>query len=109
MTKRVEHTATETTETREALLVIQRRDGGEDIVLSERRLDYRFLGAQLSPSSHANFEATVALVRGAATSARFDERAARPGFAAGLPRCSSDPLDVALHLVQLADVIERQP
>jgi len=52
MTKRVERTATEPSQTREALLVIQRRDGGLEVVLSEQRLDYRFLGAELQPTSH---------------------------------------------------------
>jgi hypothetical protein len=107
VTKTVERAVSSTTEARETLLVLQRRDGGPDVTLSEQRLDYRFLGAELQPTSHASFEATVARLRRAAPHARYDDRASRPGFVAGLPACSADPLDVALHLVHLADAIER--
>jgi hypothetical protein len=106
MTKTVERTVSSTTETRESLLVLQRRDG-EDVMLAEHRLDYRFLGAELQPTSHASFEATVARLRRAAPRARYDDRAARPGFVAGLPSCPGDRLDVALYLLRLADAIEQ--
>jgi hypothetical protein len=101
MTKKVERTTTETTQTQDAVLVLHRTDRGPDIVLSERRLNYQFLGAGLQPSSRANFEATVTRVRALAPRAAFDDRAAKPGFVAGLPVCSADPLDVALYLLQL--------
>jgi len=101
MTKTVERTTTESTQTQESWLVLHRRDGGPDVVLAERRLDYRFLGGTLQPASYANFEATVARIRALLPRAPFDDRASKPGFVAGLPACSADPLDVALFLIQL--------
>jgi hypothetical protein len=100
VSKTVERKVTEITHARESSLVIHRRDGGPDLVLSEQRLDYRFLGAGLQPSSHANFETTIALIRSLAPSAPFEDRAAKVGFVGGLPACSVDPLDVALYLLQ---------
>lgn len=103
MTKTVERTASERSEAQERWLVVHRRDGGPDVVLAEPRLDYRFLGGALQAASHANFEATVTRVRALAP-VPLDDRAARPGFASGLPACAADPLDVALFLLQLANV-----
>jgi hypothetical protein len=71
------------------------------VILYERRMDYGFLGAGRESSSHANLEKTVALIA-ARSQASVDGRAARPGFATGLPPCNADPVDVTLHLCQLA-------
>ena len=102
VTKKVERTITETTESRERFLLVHRSDGERDVILYERRLDYRFLGDGLAPASHANLEQTVARVRALAPGVSLDDRVGRPGFVAGLALCSGDLLDVALHLVNLA-------
>ena len=103
MRKTVTKDVTTGAETRDPFLLLSRRDGGAGVVLYESRLDYRFLGAKLGPVAHANFEQTVAEVRRLTPQARFDDRVGKPGFVTGLPACAADPLDVALHLVELTD------
>jgi hypothetical protein len=90
------------TETTEPFALVQRNDGEPDIMLYERRIDYRALGSDMQPSSRANLEAVVRKLRAAATAAAYDDRAARPGFVSALPATSVDPVDLALHLVSLA-------
>ena len=102
MTSKVQKQSVRTEETREAFLLLQRNDGQPDAIVYERRVDYRFLGADKQPSSHANLERTLARLRAFAPAAPVDDRAARPGFVTGLPLTSSDPVDLALHLVALA-------
>jgi hypothetical protein len=102
LTKKSTQTATTTTETRDLFLLVQRRDGGDDVILYERRLDYRFLGADMQPASRANFDRLVARVRGFCPRAPFDERVAQTSFVNALPSTSADPTDLGLHLVALA-------
>ena len=102
LTKKTAQTSTQTTETRESFLLVQRADGAEDLILYERRLDYRFLGAAMQPSSHANFDQLVARVRAFCPGAPFDERVAQPAFVNALPTTVADPTDLALYLVALS-------
>ena len=102
VTSKVQKVSVRTEETREAFLLLQRNDGQPDAVIYERQVDYRFLGADKQPASHANLEQTLARLRALAPDALVDDRAARPGFVSGLPLTSSDPVDLALYLVTLA-------
>jgi hypothetical protein len=96
-----------TNETREAFLLVQRGDGAGDLMLYERRLDYRFLGAEMQPSSHANFDRLVTRVRAFCPAVPVDERVAQPSFVNGLPATSGDSTDLALYLVALASARQR--
>jgi hypothetical protein len=102
LTKKTTQSQTLTNETRDAFLLIQRADGAGDLMLYERRLDYRFLGPEMQPSSHPNFERLVARVRLFCPAVPVDDRVARPGFVGGLPSTTSDPTDLALYLITLA-------
>ncbi len=99
VTKKVTTTTERTTEEKEALLLIQRNDGQPAIVLHERRLNYRCLGAGIQPSTFGNFTALLARLRSLAQAAALDERILRPGFLTGLPPLVDDPADLALFLV----------
>jgi hypothetical protein len=90
------------TEASEPFALVQRNDGEPDVILYERRIDYRFLGRDMQPSSRANLDRLVARLRAAAPAATYDERVARPGFVSALPASPADGVDVALHLVALA-------
>lgn len=102
LTKKVQTTSTRTDERREPFLLIAASDGGPDVILYEKRLDYRFLGAEMQPAVFANFERTFARLRALAPGAAVDERMARGPFVAGLPATGADPVDLALHLLRLA-------
>jgi hypothetical protein len=102
VTSKIKKQSVRTEETREAFLLLQRNDGQPDAIIYERRVDYRFLGADKQPASHANLERTLAHWRALAPDAPIDDRVARPGFVTGLPITSSDPVDLALYLVTLA-------
>jgi hypothetical protein len=102
VTSKVQKQSVRIEETREAFLLLQRNDGQPDAMVYERRVDYRFLGADKQPASHANLERTLASLRILAPDAPVDDRVARPGFVTGLPLTSSDPVDLALYLVTLA-------
>jgi hypothetical protein len=102
LTKKTERTDVKVTETDEAFVLVERNDGAPDIILYERQLDYRFLGADMAPSSRTNLDRTWARCRSFAPAAPSDERILHPGFVAGLPRTAADPLDLALALTTLA-------
>ena len=102
LTKKVETKTTKTTTSRDGFLLLHRGDGERDVMIYERRIDYRFLGTDLQPSSAGNFERLIARVRAAAPQVPYDDRVNRPGFLAGLPVSSAATVDVALWLVQLA-------
>jgi hypothetical protein len=102
LTSKVEKTTTKRQESRESMLLVQRSDGEPDLIVYERRLDYRFLGSDKQPASHANLELTLQRLRALAPGAPLDDRVARPGFVMGLPLTQADPLDLALFLVSLA-------
>ncbi|HET6148956.1 MAG TPA: hypothetical protein VFH68_15570 [Polyangia bacterium] len=91
-------------EASEPFALLQRNDGEPDIILYERRIDYRFLGGDMQPSSRANLETAIRRVRAAAPAAVHDDRVARPGFVGGLPALSgpADPVDQGLFAVSLA-------
>jgi hypothetical protein len=101
MTKKVERIETVVRGADERFALLHRSDGGDDIVLYETRLDYRFLGERRQPTSHANFEAMLEVLR-ARVAIPEDDRVARPGFVTAIPACSTDAVDVSLHLVRLA-------
>ena len=102
LTSKVQKKSVRTEETREPFLLLQRNDGQPDAIIYERRVDYRFLGAEKQPASHANLERTLARLRALAPTAPVDDRVAKPGFVSGLPLTSCDPVDLALYLVTLA-------
>lgn len=100
--KKVKTTTTRTSESVQSFALVQRSDGGPDVALYEQKLAYRFLGADMQPSSRGNFEQTIARVRALAPAAALDTRASQPGFLNGLAGFGVDPVDLALHLVRLA-------
>jgi len=102
LTSKVEKTTSKRHEQSEDIVLIQRSDGEPDLILYERRLDYRFLGRDKQPASRANLDLTLARLRALAPDAPFDDRAAKPGFVTGLPLTHTDPLDLALFLISLA-------
>ena len=102
LTKTTKKTEVETRDAQEPFLMIHRRDGAPDLILYERRIDYRLLGAAMQPSSAANLRLVEDRARVVAPGAAFDDRAARPGFVGGLPATSVDAVDLALFLLVLA-------
>jgi hypothetical protein len=102
LTSKVKKETVHTQESREAFLLVARNDGEPDAVIYERRIDYRFLGADKQPSSFANLERTLARLRALAPAMPVDDRLTRPGFVTGLPLVSADPVDLGLFLVSLA-------
>jgi len=100
LTKKVQQTTVKTTESAEPFLLVQRRND-PDVILYERRLDYRPLGAEMQPASRANLEVVWNKLKAMAPD-RVDDRITRPGFVNGLPMTSADPIDLALMLVSLA-------
>jgi hypothetical protein len=102
LTSKVQKQSVRSEEAREAFLLLQRNDGQPDAIIYERRVDYRFLGADKQPASYANLERTLVCLRTLAPAAPVDDRVAKPGFVSGLPLSSSDPVDLALYLVTLA-------
>ena len=101
LTKKVDTTTTKTTSSRDAFVLLHRRDGGRDVMIYERKIDYRFLGADIQPSSAANFDRLIAKLRAWAPNVPFDDRVTRPGFVSGLTAWSTAPVDLALWLVEL--------
>jgi hypothetical protein len=99
LTKKVEKTDVKTTETSEPFLLVQRR-GEQELILYERRMDYRALGAEMQPASRGNLEVVWRKLTALAPD-RVDDRVARPGFVTGLPMTSVDPVDLAVALVLL--------
>jgi len=102
LTSKVQKQSVRTEETREPFLLLQRNDGQPDAIIYERRVDYRFLGAEKQPASHANLERTLARLRALVPDAPVDDRVVKPGFVSGLPLTSCEPVDLALYLVTLA-------
>ena len=100
---------TRTREERDAFALVHRNDGSPDLVIYERRLDYRFLGAAMTPSSRANLDLVVRRIGEHAPAAPVDDRVGRPGFVSGLPATSADPVDLGLLLVLLAHLRGRTP
>jgi hypothetical protein len=102
VTKKVTTTTERTTEEKQAFLLILRNDDQPPIMLHERQLNYRCLGAGLQPSTFGNFTALLARLRSLAPVAPWDDRITRPGFLTGLPPLSVDPVDLAIFLVSEA-------
>ena len=102
LTRKEEREIIRKTETSEPFVLVERNDGEPDIVLYERRMNYRFLGRDMQPASRANLEEVVRRLRAAAPAAAYDDRVARPGFITALPATAADPVDLGLHLVALA-------
>jgi len=102
LTKTTKKTEVKRREEAEPFLLIHRADGEPDMMLYERQIDYRALGAAMQPSSAANLAHVESRLRALAPRAGFDDRAARPGFVTALPATSAEPVDLALFLVLLA-------
>ena len=101
ITKSVDRTETVTRGENAPFVLLHRRDGGDDVMLYERRLDYSFLGARRGPVSGPNLKETLAAIQ-ARSPIAADDRVAQPRFVSAIPVCAADPVDVALHLVRLA-------
>jgi hypothetical protein len=108
-TRNVARTEARQQETREPFLVIQRLDHQPEIVLYERRLNYRFLGAALQPATRTNFALVVQRLRVFLPRAAFDERVAQEGYVKAMPTTVVDAVDLALHLVKLVQLRPSSP
>jgi hypothetical protein len=102
MTKKVEKVEERTTHAKEPFLLVQRGDGLPDLMVYEHGMDYRCLGADMRPATLANLAQLAARFQALCPQAPLDDRVGRPGFVAGLPHLSVDPVDLALHLVSEA-------
>jgi len=104
LTRKEEREVVRTSEASEPFALLQRNDGEPDIILYERRMDYRSLAGDMQPSSRANLELVVRRVRAGAPAATHDDRVARPGFVGALPAPSgpADRVDLGLYAVALA-------
>jgi hypothetical protein len=86
----------------ERFILLQRRDGDPEIILYERRLDYRFLGARMDPSAFTNLETVFAELKSRLRDTPIDSTVSQPGFARSFPQTMSDRMDLALYLVALS-------
>jgi hypothetical protein len=102
LTKKVEIRTSKTTGTDDPFLLLHRRDDGRDVIIYQHRIDYRFLGGEVAPSSTANFARLIARVRALAPAAAYDDRVGRPGVVAALPSTAANGVDLALWLVLLS-------
>lgn len=102
VTRKVVTASERTSSAKEPFVLVQRADGGPDIMLYQSRLNYRCLARGLQPSAFQNLLALVARLRALAPEAPLDDRITRPGFLAGLPLMALDPVDLAVFLVERA-------
>jgi len=102
LTKKVQKSSVQVSESREAFLLVERLGSEPDVILYERQLDYRFLGASIQPAAYGNLTLTVDRIRTLAPRAPLDQTVAQPGFVQKLaPSAVGDPLDLGLHLVRM--------
>ncbi len=98
--KTVEEKHTSRTETREGFLVIHRGDGERDVVLTESRLDFRFLGAEMQIVGFANIERTTRWLHTRLPGVAIEDRVARPGLVSAVASWPGDATDLAIELVR---------
>lgn len=87
----------------EHCLLIQRGDGGPEIMLYEKRLDYGFLGAEKQPASLANLDRTLTRLHVFAPGARYSAQSLQPGWIAGLSAPGVNSQDLAFHLLGMME------
>ncbi|MDX2024634.1 MAG: hypothetical protein SF187_30610 [Deltaproteobacteria bacterium] len=104
LTKKEVVEETKTTLLSERFVLLSRNDGESDVMLYERRVNYQFLGPAMQASSFANLQSAVALIL-THQPVPEDARVATPGFVGRLPKTRVDPVDLALHLAQLVNVV----
>lgn len=109
LTKTVETESTRTSTESDPFLLLHRSDGQRDVIIYEHRLDYRFLGAAMQPTSVANFQTVAARLRAFAPAAPVDQRAALPAFVNSLPVAPAARIDLAVWLVWLAHLRRPTP
>ncbi len=93
----------------ERFLLVQRIDGAPDVILYETRVHYGFLGAEMSPTSLANFARMVHWLRRLAPAVALDDRAGQRAFIESLPTTGVDAVDLALYLVRLVAAPRLSP
>ena len=96
----VEEKHTARTETREGFLLIHRGDGGRDVALTESRLDFRFLGAEMQIVGFANLERTTRWLHARLPGVTIEDRVARPGLVSAVASWPGDATDLAVELVR---------
>ena len=112
MSKTTTKTKTLATEEREQVLYVFRH-GGMPLLMSQSRLRYDGLGAELRPVQIENFTTLIRLLRERAPDAGYDERLLGPRPRPGLDRVvagprgtssssSSDGVDLLAHLIAMA-------
>lgn len=102
LTKSVEKKELQTRENRVAMLLVQRKDGGDEIAIVEGHHDFRFLGAQMTPTSMVNLDRTLAELRRRSPATPFDDRAFQQAFLLGVPSAGVDQGELAFALVAAA-------
>ena len=101
LTKKVETVTEQVTSDRESFVLVVRGAGLPGIVLSEFRLGFQCLGAEIKHSRHLNLKALLERLRDL-TGAPVDDRTAQPAYLRGLPQVGVDEVDLGLFLVQEA-------
>ena len=102
LTKKVTQTTERTVHAKEPFLLVQRGDGEPDLMLYQHRMSYQCLGAEMGPATLANLGLLTARFQKLCPQAPLDDRVGRPGFVAGLPMMTTDPVDLGLFLVSEA-------
>jgi hypothetical protein len=91
----------------ERFILLQRCDGEPEIILYERRLDYRFLGTRMDPSAFTNLETVFGELKSKLGNTPIDSTVSQSGFARSFPQTMADRMDIALYLVALARRLDR--
>lgn len=102
LTKKVTQTTERSSHAKMPFLLVQRGDGGPDLMIYEHRVSYACLGDQMGHATLTNFGLLVTHFRELCPQAPLDDRVGRPGFVAGLPTMALDPVDLGLHVISEA-------
>ena len=90
----------------EHVLLLQRNDGGPEIILHEKGLDYGFLTTDKQPSSLANLDRTLLRLHALAPAAGYSAQSLQPGWLASLSAPGVDAQDLAFYLLGMVDGVE---
>ncbi|MDZ4697920.1 MAG: hypothetical protein SGI86_22495 [Deltaproteobacteria bacterium] len=107
MSSKVKTTSVQHKHKSERFILLQRRDGESEIILYERRLDYRFLGVRMDPSAFTNLETVFTELKSKLRGTTIDSTVSQPGFARSFPQTTTDRMDLALYLVALGHRLQR--
>ena len=101
LTKTVDKTTT-VAGAHEHCLLLQRNDGGPEIILYEKGLDYGFLTTDKQPGSLANLDRTLLRLHALAPAAGYSAQSLQPGWLASLSAPGLNAQDLAFYLLGMA-------